>query len=298
MLNNMALILVYGLVPYLDSLSGQPTVRGSGPGALAVSILVAGAASVLLFESVRVKLAGIFRSGAFDPASLPQMTALIFCVYLLGSTILEFVTAGGFSGLAQSFEAPSAGSIVTQDAILVLIAVLGVGFPLRRTRASALERLGLRLPTLEELGIGVLAAAGLVVLAYMTGVVWELFTAPEVIRQQTELSRLISEGVNTMTFALIASAGAAIGEEIAFRGGLQPVFGLLPTAVFFALTHIQYTLTPAALLIVAVGLGLGWLRKRYNTTVAIVTHFSYNFVLFLLPLFARYVQDIMGIAHR
>jgi uncharacterized protein len=72
---------------------------------------------------------------------------------------------------------------------------------------------------------------------------------------------------------------------------LQPIFGLWPTAIFFALTHVQYTLTPATLVIIIVGLGLGWVRKRYNTTAAIITHFAYNFALLFLTIYGSYLQD-------
>jgi membrane protease YdiL (CAAX protease family) len=72
------------------------------------------------------------------------------------------------------------------------------------------------------------------------------------------------------------------------------VFGLWPTTIFFALVHIQYTLTPATLIIVVVGFGLGWLRRRYNTTPAIVTHFLYNFVSIALVIYGRYFQDVLG----
>ena len=111
---------------------------------------------------------------------------------------------------------------------------------------------------------------------------------------QVDLSQLIAGGVNTLAFAFLIAFGAAVGEEIAFRGALQPIFGLWPTAVFFALTHVQYTLTPATLLIVGVALGLGWLRKRFNTTAAIVAHFAYDFTLLALPLYLRYLQTMLG----
>lgn len=74
------------------------------------------------------------------------------------------------------------------------------------------------------------------------------------------------------------ATSAAISEEIAFRGALQPVFGFWATALIFALTHMQYALTPATLIIFGVAVAFGWLRMRYNTTVAIVTHFFYNFI--------------------
>jgi membrane protease YdiL (CAAX protease family) len=81
-----------------------------------------------------------------------------------------------------------------------------------------------------------------------------------------------------MGLAFLLAATAAVGEEIAFRGALQPVLGFLPTAIIFAMTHIQYTLTPAWLIIFGVALAFGWIRKHYNTTVSILTHFLYNFI--------------------
>ena len=53
---------------------------------------------------------------------------------------------------------------------------------------------------------------------------------------------------------------------------------LFLAALIFALTHMQYALTPATLIILGVAVAFGWIRMRYNTTVAIVTHFFYNFI--------------------
>ena len=87
------------------------------------------------------------------------------------------------------------------------------------------------------------------------------------------------------------AASAAVGEEIAFRGALQPVIGFWPTAMVFALTHTQYTLTPAWIIILGVAIVFGWIRQRYNTSVAILTHFWYNlFQLLLLHPFQRLLQ--------
>jgi membrane protease YdiL (CAAX protease family) len=64
------------------------------------------------------------------------------------------------------------------------------------------------------------------------------------------------------------------------------VFGLWPTSILFALIHMQYTLTPATLIILGVALGFGWLRQRYNTTVAIMAHFLYNFIPLAVNVYA------------
>ena len=69
-----------------------------------------------------------------------------------------------------------------------------------------------------------------------------------------------------------------------FRGAIQPRFGILFTSILFAITHLQYALSPATLLILIIGLVLGVLRRHFGTWTAIFTHFGYNFSLLLLGL--------------
>ncbi len=127
----------------------------------------------------------------------------------------------------------------------------------------------------------------------MIGISWALFTPRDVLDSQTKVSQLIGESINTLAMAFLLSLTAAIGEEIAFRGALQPIFGLWPTSLLFALVHIQYALTPATLIIIVVGIGLGWLRRRYNTTTAIVAHFLYDFAPLVLAIYANYARDVL-----
>jgi membrane protease YdiL (CAAX protease family) len=115
---------------------------------------------------------------------------------------------------------------------------------------------------------------------------------PEAIRQQSEFSGQIASSVTTLGLALLIAFTAAVGEEIAFRGALQPIFGLTLTSLLFAVIHVQYTLTPASGLILVLAFTLGWLRLRYNTTVAIIAHFLYNFVLLFLAVVAVYGQQL------
>jgi membrane protease YdiL (CAAX protease family) len=77
---------------------------------------------------------------------------------------------------------------------------------------------------------------------------------------------------------LLLSVIVAIGEEVFFRGALQPIFGNVLTTIIFTALHTQYTLTPATILIVATSLALGWLRSRYSTSASIIAHFVYNFI--------------------
>jgi membrane protease YdiL (CAAX protease family) len=94
--------------------------------------------------------------------------------------------------------------------------------------------------------------------------------------------------------AFLAAASAAIGEEILFRGALQPVFGIIPTTLFFALLHSQYALTPSTIVIILVGGAFGWLKEKQSTTAAIIAHFAYNFVLLGIAYVAVRLEE-MGI---
>jgi hypothetical protein len=288
---NLGLFLTYGLAPALNLVRGPAIPRDRGLLLLGLAAVFAGFGIGLLQLPVRLRLRRIF-SPAYDPHSLPQMVALNLCLLLLADSTLSFILQGGLSGLAESFQGVTVGSTVIQAAIFVAIAFAGVGYPLKRNLPAALARLGLRAPSIEELSIGFLTGSGLVICAFSVGVLWTILTPPDTLEQQTQVSRLIALSVDTVSLSFVVAACAAVGEEIAFRGALQPIVGLWPAAIFFAMTHIQYTLTPATVLIIIVGVGFGWLRRRYNTTVAIVAHFTYDFALLFLSVYGRYLQDV------
>ena len=75
---------------------------------------------------------------------------------------------------------------------------------------------------------------------------------------------------------------AALGEELVFRGAMQPRFGLLLTAILFALLHSNYGITLSTAVVLILGLVLGWQRIRYNTSSAMITHATYNITLGLM----------------
>lgn len=287
---HLAFIYIFGLFP-ASGLGANPLPISRRGTALFAACLIALLALVFMLRPVRAWLRRIF-TPAFNPDSLVQMTALVFCVYLFGNTVMEFVLSGGLGGLAEDFKGVTLDSLALNAAVFVAVALVGAGFPTRRSWGAVWRRLGVRWPTLAEFGAGLLMAFGLVGAVFVIGLIWTALTPRSVMDDQTQLSRLIASSVNTLTLAFAVALSAAVGEEIAFRGALQPIFGLWPTAIFFALTHVQYALTPATLVIIVVGLGLGWVRKRYNTTASIVTHFTYNFALLFLTIYGSYLQTM------
>lgn len=81
----------------------------------------------------------------------------------------------------------------------------------------------------------------------------------------------------TLITAAIVGLAAGIGEEALFRGLMQPVFGILPTAILFTLIHTHYGPTVLLLELLILGIALGLVRQKINTTAAIVVHAFFDF---------------------
>lgn len=221
----------------------------------------------------------------FDKDSTVHVVALVACIYLVGVQFINFALGGGLEGVAESFE----GGLTAWDLLLnafplLVIPVLGVGLGIRRTLPQALERLGLKRLDLESTAVAFGATISLLIFVAAVSMVWMGVVSEETYEEQTEASEALAESVSSLGIAFLLAATAAIAEEIAFRGALQPVIGFWPTAIAFALTHAQYTLTPATLIILVVAIAFGWIRNRYSTTAAILTHFLYNFIPLALSL--------------
>jgi hypothetical protein len=262
-----------------------------------VAALVGVLTTLMLFPGFRRRLATFFPKrtaesphGGFDPNSPVHLTALVFCTLLLASTFLDLIVLGGMSGLADQLDLQDSLVIngqVINLIVFLLFATLGVGFNIRRPLRQVIERLGLYAPSPRDLLIGSGTAVAMIGVAYGIGIFWQLWAGVEAVEEQTQVSALLSQSITTLGVAFIVSGTAAVGEEIAFRGALQPIFGVVVTSLLFALVHIQYALTPASLIIVIVGFAMGILRQRYNTTTAIVAHFLYNYGQMFVLLLVR-----------
>lgn len=81
----------------------------------------------------------------------------------------------------------------------------------------------------------------------------------------------------TVFAAIVVGLSAGIGEEVLFRGLIQPLFGVVATAILFTLIHIHYGPTVLLLELFLIGLVLGYIRNRWNTTAAIIVHGGFDF---------------------
>jgi len=93
------------------------------------------------------------------------------------------------------------------------------------------------------------------------------------------------DGYNLNTFyVFFLSICAGVGEEIFFRGTIQPLIGIWATAIFFVAIHGYFSFKNFRINIFAILLTLfiallGWGAKTYSLWLAIAAHFSYDLVL-------------------
>ncbi len=222
---------------------------------------------------------------AYDSTLSVHKLAIMLIIVQIVAVAWTFVASGGVAGLDFAYDTPlSALADLAMGAILyTTLAFLGVGWLIRRDTGEALHRLSLQLPTRQDVIMGIGMAIALYGMSRVFSEIWTMLVSPDVLEQQTAASQQLFNAFNhSLILGLLLALLTGISEEILFRGAIQHVFGIVPTSIFFTIIHIQYTLTPATIILFIVSLGFGWLRARYNTTSAIIAHMTYNFIPFLL----------------
>lgn len=217
----------------------------------------------------------------FDPNSKPDMVGLSI---LLG--IASYLTTLNIVGPGTTITAVGITELVTQSLTFVLISYLGVGALISRSIPSATERLGLHLPTLRQ----TIIALALVFVAFLitatSSILMGVFQ-PELRKEIEQGLVQMTEQVSTFSGALILGLSAGIGEEILFRGAIQPRYGIIFTSLVFSLFHVQYGFSLVVLGIFLVGILFGLERQRMNTTTAIITHLVYDTIAVVVTSLAR-----------
>ena len=167
-------------------------------------------------------------------------------------------------------------STLIQRLTIALWTLFGVGWLTRRKWRQVIERLALVMPCPTDFAIGI--GTGLLWICFI--LVWESILAATG-WGQTEAAGQIGEAELQQFFESIPAILAlglaiGIGEESLFRGALQPRFGLLLTSLLFAVVGSQSGITFSTPAIFIVGLTLGMLRERFNTTTCAIAHCTYN----------------------
>ena len=185
---------------------------------------------------------------------------------MLGPSLMATVRSNG-TPLADP------ASLVAQMLGELAIALAGVGWFVRRDTRAVLVRLGI---TGMRPGYFLVGAMGLLAIVGLnSGSDWVQHRFfPMLWAQDRDVTRYIAGGL-TFTTAVLLGISAGVGEEVAIRGALQPRLGILLSAIVFATGHVQYTwfgMSTIALL----GVLLGVVRGRSNTTTAILVHVTYD----------------------
>jgi membrane protease YdiL (CAAX protease family) len=251
-----------------------------------VLILMAGWGLVVSVGPARRLLARIM---PLDPASPVHTLALVFAGYLAGQGALT-LSQDGLSGLADTVQPVSIMLIVVSEIMLAVLAFFGVGLLIRRNWSELVDRLGLTMPDLKQLLIAGAIIVALVIVQAGAGALWALLN-PDQAELLGDVNTLLLADMDTLWEWLLLALAAGIGEELLFRGALQPVMGLAGTSLLFALVHVQYGYTPFMLVVVFIAVVLGLIRRYFSTTIAIVVHVGYDFTLGLLALLATYLQQ-------
>ncbi len=253
-------------------------------GGAMLAAAVAGA--LLLVPAVRRALARLI---PIDPDRLVHVVALHYGLYLVVLSVATLVAIQAAIQSPEDLAALGAGTTLAtlwaQAIGFVVIGVLGVGLGTRRNAAETLARLGLERRIDWRWCLGVVAVGLGCGLA--TDQLWEM-TSPDTLKTVERLTEalfgpLLKTG---LAGAVTIGVSAGIGEEILFRGAAQPRLGLPLTALLFAAVHTQYSLSPALIQVLVLGVVLGLARQRANTTTAVAAHAIYNFTLAALAIYA------------
>jgi uncharacterized protein len=268
----------------LEQLSASlPNIDWAGGG---LELLIGPALALVLLLPNSRRLAA--RVLAIDPKSIVHATALSMTATAISLNLFNMIISSYLLTPQGLQQAQQSGASATYLDILIfplltlfITALFSVGWLTRRSWPDVVERLGLTVPTLPQLGLAIIAVVVLLGLSIGTDSLWAVVD-PAGQKQVGGVSAALLGNFTGLSGAFAVGITAAIGEETFFRGAYLPRMGVLLSALLFASFHTQYFLSFATLLVFVIGLVLGVLRQRTNLTVCITVHFLYNFVSVLL----------------
>ena len=241
---------------------------------------------VLMMKPVRRLIA---RAIPIDAESHVHAVALSFIAIVLVNMLVTL--AIGIGVLAEASQGGSGAEarifiqLWSQQILTAVLAMVGVGWLTRLRFPDVLRRLKITKVSAREIAIGIGFALILVpVVASFEALGSFLGLGNPDVDALTEA--LLGPLFTSIPGILTLGLAAAIGEETLFRGALQPRFGRIFTAFLFALLHSTYGVSLAFFAVFVLGFVLGWIRDRYSTTVAMVTHAAYNMTLGFIAYFA------------
>ena len=251
--------------------------------AIGLALGLAGLLSwLVLLGPVRRGLARIIPIRAESVVNAASLGLLLILGSLGGMGVLVMLDRGQLAEQVAQVGPLSLAYVVLNEAWLGMAAVLGVGFPVRRSFRETLARLGVQGLTPGQLLLTLAGVGGLLAFEVALQVAARQ-VSPQAYEELSRLTENLYAGLRTPLGAVAVGVASGTAEELLFRGAIQPRYGLVLTSLIFGAMHLQYGLSCALLSVVIVGLVLGIYRQRINTTSCMLIHGLYNMLLFLLP---------------
>lgn len=265
---------------------------------LALLLLVLfGLCLLVLLPAIRPRLAAWL---PIDPDNYTHAIALWVVLFLTASAFTQLIMLGGSppllnainTGVITDVDLGANRSALGQNLTLVYqmiwmvaLAFVAAGVLLRRDLPATLERLGLVVPSRQNLLLALGATVGLLLLILPLGEginwLWQWLGWP--LTDDAAFAQLLGDLVSPVG-ALVIGITAGVGEEITVRGLLQPRLGIVLSNLAFTSFHAYQYGFDALLIVFILGLLLGLVRKFSNTTTAALVHAGYNASVVLLSL--------------
>lgn len=279
---NMGLYLLFGIPGGLLFIAGLALlVNGQSGGWLALGIGLG--LGLPMIRQFRLALANVT---PMDPASKIDFSGLAIVLAVIGYlvyAVLFLPTVEGETGESAISTGVSVSSLLVNFLAFVALAYVAVGYRNYRTGTEATRRLGLSKPSLEQIAVGLGAVVPAFILSF-SGSFLTTWLQPDVVERLQETISDMTSGVQNPAGAVLLGLTTGIGEEVLFRGAIQPRFGIVIASVLWTLLHVQYELTWVIAGLFAMGIMLGLIRKHFGTVAAIITHAVYNALVVLIQI--------------
>jgi membrane protease YdiL (CAAX protease family) len=286
-LGSVLLAFVQSLTP-LELKPGAFPVLGWTALLLALVTLVS---ATMLLRPVRVLVS---RFIPIDPDNFVHKIALSMLTLITLSSFVPLIALGGRPPLLELITQGNSGTdlqdlgvsagpldLLYQFVWTIPATFIAAGWPIARNFPAVLQRLGMVRPSVRQALFGIGAGVALAFLAGLVidpGVHWIWTTLGWAPTDTAAFEQLLGDLINPLG-AVIIGVTAGVGEEMAVRGLLQPRFGLVVSNLFFTSLHASQYGFDALLSVFIIGLILGIIRARSNTTTSAIVHGVYDFVL-------------------
>ena len=259
--------------------------------ALLLLTLIALISAATMFRPARIAVSRIM---PIDPDNFVHKIALCIISLIFFSSLVPLIVLGGRPPLLELIAGgnlPGDLTVRPIDLLYQLVwtipaTLVAAGWPIARSFGTTMQRLGMVRPTPRQAGLAVGLAVVFAVgstFGLDPGVrwLWESLGWPTT--DATAFGSLLKDLLNPLGAVLIGVT-AGIGEEMAVRGLLQPRIGLIASNLVFTAFHAYQYGFDALLSVFLVGLVLGIVRARTNTTTSAIMHAVYNFSVVMLSL--------------